>query len=239
MEIDHYSHSAFVRERLEEREEIVLRKMAGVESQARILDLGCGDGCFLAGVHKKYPQLKITGIDLSLVQLEKAKKRIPSGEFSQATLSKGLPYPDNHFDVIYCGEVIEHLFDPDSLLKEAHRVLRPGGVLYMTTPNLFAWYNRVLMLFGISPLFVEYSTEDASVGYGILRRVKSSDQPVGHLRIFHPLAFRELQEKCGFKNVELNAAAFEVFPSMIKIIDQLIARIWIRGGSILISKAEK
>jgi len=54
-----------------------------------------------------------------------------------------LPYPDAAFDVVTCSEVIEHLENFRALLREAHRVLRPGGLLVLTTPNVLNAYSRL------------------------------------------------------------------------------------------------
>ncbi len=65
-------------------------------------------------------------------------------------MEEGIPYPDDSFDVVSAGEVIEHIYDPDRLLAETRRVLRPGGHVVLTTPNLQAWYNRALFVAGDS-----------------------------------------------------------------------------------------
>lgn len=240
MEIDHYSHLEGVRDTLEIRENMILRAMTeNAPAGKKILDLGCGDGCFLANATRQFPGLKPAGLDLSPGQLQKARARMPQGQFLNASLGTKLPFPDQEFDFVYCAEVIEHLFDTDLFFKEAHRVLKPGGYLYMTTPNLFAWYNRFLILFGISPLYVEYSTINASIGYGILRKYKATDQPVGHLRIFHPLAFKELQMMHGFSGVRLKAAPFQFFPKLIRLFDRFVSLVWYNGGSILVSESRK
>ena len=62
-----------------------------------------------------------------------------------------LRFKDNFFDDVFCREVIGHLFDPDFVLEEAYRILKPKGVLILTTPNLGAWYNRGALLFGFQP----------------------------------------------------------------------------------------
>jgi SAM-dependent methyltransferase len=54
-----------------------------------------------------------------------------------------LPYADAQFDVVTCSEVIEHLENFRALLREAHRVLKPGGVLVLTTPNVLNAYSRL------------------------------------------------------------------------------------------------
>ena len=78
----------------------------------------------------------------------------------------GLPLTDSSVDVVIMSELIEHLVDPDGTLDEAWRVLRPGGTLLLSTPNLAAWYNRVLLRFGIQPLFTEVSFAASTVGPG-------------------------------------------------------------------------
>ena len=55
------------------------------------------------------------------------------------------------------SELIEHLVDTDSALDEAWRVLKPGGWLLLSTPNLAAWYNRGLLALGVQPVFSEVS----------------------------------------------------------------------------------
>ncbi len=237
MEIDHYSNIPELRIQLEQREDLAIAQIKNLKmaTGARILDLGCGDGCFLA----QFSDLDLHGFDLSVNQLKKAQVRLPKAHFTQGSLAQPFPFENNYFDAIYCGEVLEHLVNTDHFVKEAYRVLKPGGVLTMTTPNLFAWYNRLFMLIGISPLFLEYSTEDSSLGYGLLKRFKASDQPVGHLRIFHPEAFREIQTKYGFQDLRLSSARFEYLPKSIRWIDDFVSRCSISLGSILISTARK
>ncbi|HKP31957.1 MAG TPA: class I SAM-dependent methyltransferase, partial [Chitinophagaceae bacterium] len=50
---------------------------------------------------------------------------------------KHLPFPDGHFDSLFCSEVLEHIFDPDDALTEMHRVLKPGATALFTVP--FCW----------------------------------------------------------------------------------------------------
>jgi len=67
------------------------------------------------------------------------------------------PWPRPASTIVIMSELIEHLVDPDATLDEALRVLVPGGTLLLSTPNLAAWYNRALLLFGVQPVFTEVS----------------------------------------------------------------------------------
>ena len=88
----------------------------------------------------------------------------------------GLPVADGAADVVIMSELIEHLVDPDGAVAEARRVLRPGGSLLLSTPNLAAWYNRGLLAAGIQPVFSEVSLRGV---FGRPGRVVA-----GHLRLF-------------------------------------------------------
>jgi len=71
-----------------------------------------------------------------------------------ADASGPLPFRPESFDLIVAGELIEHLIDQESFLRECYRLLRPGGRLVLTTPNLSFSINRLLILFGREPMFV-------------------------------------------------------------------------------------
>jgi SAM-dependent methyltransferase len=62
-----------------------------------------------------------------------------------------LPFDSESFDVVWCSEVIEHLRDPAAAITEMRRVLKPGGMLVITTPNSSAWFFKAASLFGLTP----------------------------------------------------------------------------------------
>jgi len=181
----------------------------------RLLDVGCGDGLFLAAIDRELALSQrgwqLCGLDYSRSMLEQARTR--PYRFDQGNLEEGLPYEDATFDLIAAGEVLEHLYDPDRLLAEAHRALRPGGSLLITTPNLQAWYNRVLFAFGVQPLYYETSTKSASIGAGPLRRIRKGAVPVGHVRVFNRRALLDLLDSQGFRVTAVRGARFEAVPA--------------------------
>lgn len=112
------------------------------------------------------------------------------------------PFPDNSFDTILCMEVLEHLLlDPYFMVREAHRVLRPGGELIITTPNI-ASAERLYSLWNLqSPYsFGVYSKHGA---YG------------RHNREYVPGEVREMGEHCGFSTSIITTR--DIYPKSHKL----------------------
>ena len=110
----------------------------------------------------------------------------------------GLPLADSSVDIVIMSELIEHLVDPDRHLDEAWRVLRPGGTLLLSTPNLAAWYNRVLLACGIQPLFTEVSLRGI---YG-----RPGTEVVGSSAGVHAPGAQGLLSAIGFVDVQIKGA---------------------------------
>ncbi|MDI6740403.1 MAG: methyltransferase domain-containing protein [Candidatus Edwardsbacteria bacterium] len=112
-------------------------------SPGRILDLGCGDGVVMEHVRRALPETEIVGLDWSRVSLGRAHKR----GFTAIQADAGcLPLKQEKFDLVIATEVLEHVADPDALLCEAHRALRPGGHLLITVPAA-DWFKSLVGLF--------------------------------------------------------------------------------------------
>ena len=101
------------------------------------------------------------------------------------------PFPDDHFDVVLCMEVLEHLcYSPSQMLAESHRVLAPHGLFFLTVPNFLNVKRLVNMALG-RPTEYPYS------GYGVYGR---------HAREFAPHEVRRLFEACNYSVLELATA---------------------------------
>ena len=109
----------------------IARRLRGY---ATVLDIGCGTGPLLEQlVHQGS---KAIGVDSSQGVLEAARQRVPQATFHLGSVTE-IPLPDGSVDAATLIEVVEHLDDStlDAAIREARRVLRPGGLLLITTPN--------------------------------------------------------------------------------------------------------
>ncbi|NUK58155.1 class I SAM-dependent methyltransferase [Streptomyces lunaelactis] len=183
---------------------------------ATVLDVGCGDGSAAATAARVLKGHRIVGVDWSQDALRRAAPRLSQVVRGELT-GGGLPFASGSADAVLFSEVVEHLVDPDSALDELHRVLRPGGHLMLSTPNLAAWYNRGLLLAGVQPVFSEVS----------LRRIhgRPGSQVVGHLRLYTARALREFVAASGFEVVTVAGAPFHGVPRPLRPLDRLACRL--------------
>ncbi|MFJ9536761.1 class I SAM-dependent methyltransferase [Streptomyces sp. NPDC101225] len=177
-----------------------------------VLDVGCGDGTAAATAAPLLRGHRVVGVDWSQDALDRARTRLAYAVRGELT-GGGLPFRSGCADAVLFSEVVEHLVDPDSALDEIRRVLRPGGHLMLSTPNLAAWYNRALLLAGVQPVFSEVS----------LRAVhgRPGREVVGHLRLYTARALREFVTATGFEVVGLKGAPFHGVPRPLRALDRL------------------
>jgi SAM-dependent methyltransferase len=150
-----------------------------------VLDIGCG----------REPELlpridendRYHGVDF----YEPETVNVPSYsavDLNSGSLSEALG--ERQFDVVFCGEVLEHLFAPDALVEQMRLVLRDDGILVVSTPNLAYWRNRLLLLAGISPFYLENA---AAMKLGRVFRALGQGNPTeGHIKVFTYRALRDL-----------------------------------------------
>jgi SAM-dependent methyltransferase len=209
----------------------IIRRLA----PPRMLDVGCGDGFFMdLATRAGAGRLHMAGIELNARAAEMARAK--GFDTRAGNVESAMPFPDGSFDLVFAGEIIEHVTDPDAMLREIHRVLSPSGNLLLTTPNLLAWFNRALVLAGVTPLFVEHSYR-ATYGpaYSLLHRV---GKPVGHLRIFNWTPLRRVLEDNGFR-IRLRWASACLPVPVVHQVDRLVARVYPRLGANFVVLAQR
>lgn len=132
-----------------EMEEEIMFSLLPEAKGGRLLDVGCGIGTIALELQKR--GFDVYGIDLSSVAVEKAKKRGVNAAVCDVD-KDGIPFADGYFDVVWAGDVVEHVFDPVFLLQEMARVLKSDGRLLLTVPNNLNIYARThIFLTGKSP----------------------------------------------------------------------------------------
>ena len=105
----------------------------------RLLEIGCGTAPLLIAASHRHEEL--VGIDIALRWLMVGKKRLMDAGLDVPLVcacAEALPFPAHSFDRLMADSVIENVRDQSRTLSEAHRVLRPGGHLYITTANRFS-----------------------------------------------------------------------------------------------------
>jgi SAM-dependent methyltransferase len=141
------------------------------------LDIGCGPGTFIGTLPET---MHCVGTDLAAAQIDYANREYGTPQHTFLCVRDGqLPFDDAQYDVVTLIELIEHIERPliESLLREAARVLRPGGRLLLTTPNYASLW----------PLLEKVVNARAPVTY--------EDQ---HISFFTPGRLRALLRDCGF-----------------------------------------
>jgi 2-polyprenyl-3-methyl-5-hydroxy-6-metoxy-1,4-benzoquinol methylase len=97
-----------------------------------LLDIGCGEGFFLSNAS----QAGYTGKGIEISQNAAAYARKEFGLDVEATPFEEVRFPENYFDVITLWQVLEHVPYPLTVLREVHRILKPGGLLATSTPDI-------------------------------------------------------------------------------------------------------
>lgn len=106
----------------------------------RLLDIACNDGAVMDFF--KGHGLTVSGIDISDIALARARAR-GLDDVRQGSVEDVLPWEAGEFDFVFWGDNVEHLFEPMVTLREIYRVLKPGGRLWISTPNAGYWKARL------------------------------------------------------------------------------------------------
>jgi 2-polyprenyl-3-methyl-5-hydroxy-6-metoxy-1,4-benzoquinol methylase len=122
-----------------------------VGAHARVLEIGVGTGFHLRSLLERVPGARYEGIDISRFAVEFAQRYafgtdVPvNAHFTTQNAAAGLSFSDETFDFAICGEVVEHVEKPLSLLREIRRVCKPGAALFMTTAIFAANLDHIYL----------------------------------------------------------------------------------------------
>jgi SAM-dependent methyltransferase len=107
-------------------------------SPTNMLEIGCGTGYVLSGVHDGFPHLTLSGSEASCAGLAFASRRVPRASLFQMD-ARNIPFHEE-FDVIGAFDVLEHINEDEQVLREMYRAAKPGGGIVVTVPqHAFLW----------------------------------------------------------------------------------------------------
>jgi len=113
----------------------VVARLLRAEPRCRaVLDIPCGEGAFL----ERLRDMQLDGQGADIVN----RLALPGSRFTAADMNAPLPFADGAFDAVVCIDGIEHLERPFDFVRECRRIVRPGGVLIVSTPNISALRSR-------------------------------------------------------------------------------------------------
>jgi ubiquinone/menaquinone biosynthesis C-methylase UbiE len=106
-----------------------------VKDGDKFIDFGCGVGVPGNNILKTKKGCEVWGTDISDDVIERNKNRNPDIQYFQGYVGYQDFLPVDYFDVVFAGEIIEHIDEPNKLFEEAYRVLKKGGKLIISTPR--------------------------------------------------------------------------------------------------------
>ena len=174
--------------------ETVAQVLCAQAARGLLLDVPAGEGALAA-------RLQRAGFDVRCCDLYPQIFRLPGVEIKGGDLSATLPYPDDSFDFITCVEGLEHIENPQQAMREFARLLRAGGQLVVTVPNILNIEERIKwLLHGYTSHFKPISRE-------ALARVRDQLGALEEMALhINPISYAELRytlEKYGFEITRL------------------------------------
>jgi SAM-dependent methyltransferase len=154
--------------------------------EGRLLDVGCGLGFFVRKAKQRLPGWEVGGVEISEHAVRYASEELGIPDLRSGLLEDA-GFPDDHFDLVTLWDVLEHLRDPEPLLTEALRILKPGGICFMHTPNVQLQVPKAKLkrlLKGMDPEVHYLEAKD-------------------HLHLYSPTTARRLLERVGFARTDV------------------------------------
>lgn len=162
-------------------EDKIFTLLQGVSKTSKILDIATGKG-YLVKELNLMGFKNVSAADIDLKNFAFNKKQF---SLKQVDANCKLPYKPNYFDVVISSETIEHLKNPRDFMGEVFRILKPGGVFILTTPNVQTIFSRIFFLFT-----------------GILAGHTKSDYIIsGHIAVLPDFLIRRFSKEVGFIKV--------------------------------------
>lgn len=166
----------------QDRAILLMEWLSSIHTITRSLDVGCGSGGFSSLLPEAVEKW---GLDF-----ERHPSLPEKFIFHSRDIADSWSLPENYFDVVFAGEVIEHVLDTDFFLQQCFNVLRQGGYLLLTTPNLSSFANLRYWL----------QTEQ-------FMWVDSGANQFGHVRYLAPKRMEFALKNAGFEDIMMRTVA--------------------------------
>ena len=181
--------------------EMILQDKNNWDAGINILDIGCGEGTFGKLVREKLKpnNVSLVGLDISDIAIELAGNYYDALHIIDVENENLIDTLETYFDYVICLETLEHVFNPESVLKKVRSVLKPRGYLITSFPNFAFYRSRLTVLIGEFPLESQHIYSD-----------------VEHLHYFTWKSFTFMLLKAGFK-IETAEADCGLLSRFIKV----------------------
>lgn len=165
----------------------LLKRYLSLDGQVQaIAEIGCGPGYCLSLLEQWFPRCEIIGFDYDIRLLEDARQRTTRAHLMQGN-AEALPFDTGQFDALVTLHLVEHLYHPERFIIEAKRVLKPGGILLLATPN------------------------PAGIGARIMKSRWNGWRP-DHVSVYAPMEWIRLAEQQDFTLVEMGSTMLSGIP---------------------------
>jgi SAM-dependent methyltransferase len=164
-----------------------------ISKKSKILDLGAGRGHLSRRIHDLLIKHRFGPKNLLATDFDKKLFQANEVNFKQADFNKKLPFSNSSFDIIYSIEVIEHLRCPYDFIEECYRILKPNGILIISTPNTLSLNSR--LKFFITGFFEFYKPPSI--------KPENAGRLCGHIMPLHLAYFDYGLRKSGFGPMKL------------------------------------
>ena len=199
------------------------------------LEVGCGTGFVLAGIHEKFPRMRLAGSEIFADGLAIANARLSNVELYQMD-ARRIPF-EREFDVVGAFDVLEHIIEDENVLAQMYNVARPGGGLLVTVPqHRFLWsasdqyamhqrrYNRA-----------ELRAKVESAGFQI-ERITSFNSLLLPLMIWSRMLRKGNQDLQPWREFEISPALNKSLETILRLERMVITKgvAFPAGGSLLL-----
>lgn len=190
-----------------------------------ILDLGCGSGISTQLLRQEVKCCEFIGLERWQKAAKEANSKGVNVILSDIDVSD-MPFKDECFDIVFSGDVIEHIYDTDHFIEEVFRILKDGGLFVLTVPNITSLFNRIAVLLGFQPFSTNVSTK-FSIGHLYEEKTSKSVHSSDHIRVFTVNSLSELLKRYNFiiltrRGIGARYYSENVITKLAKVINKML-----------------